>query len=194
MKEKYSDQEIIAAVKEGGVNLEKVMKYLYREEVLSRSVMAFVQQMNGNKEDAEDVFQDSIIHLIMNIRKNQFRGESTMKTYFTKIAKNLWLQKYRMKRNRSRLLEEKPIAKIENEKSGEQLFIYKEQSAFVKQLLSQLGETCQKVLSFWGLSYSMKEIAEELGYKSEGMARKKKHQCMKQLIQLSSQYRNLIQE
>jgi DNA-binding NarL/FixJ family response regulator len=35
----------------------------------------------------------------------------------------------------------------------------------------------------WANGLSMKEIAQKMNYQSEGMARKKKSQCMKQLIE-----------
>ena len=49
---------------------------------------------------------------------------------------------------------------------------------------TQVGEKCQKVLEMWSQNYAMKEIAQALGYKSEGMVRKKKHQCLRKLTQM----------
>ena len=50
--------------------------------------------------------------------------------------------------------------------------------------MTGLGAACQKVLQMWQLSYSMKEIAEELGYKNDAVARKKKRLCMKKLLEI----------
>ena len=43
----------------------------------------------------------------------------------------------------------------------------------------------------------MREIAQVMGYKSEGYARKRKHQCvrqLKELIQLDARYEELVKE
>ncbi len=51
------------------------------------------------------------------------------------------------------------------------------------QLLNTIGERCRKILELWKLSYSMEEIAEQLGFSSADMARKAKYRCHVSLLE-----------
>ena len=62
--------------------------------------------------------------------------------------------------------------------------VEKEQEDTLSRLLESLGDKCKRVLELWQLSYSMKEIAVEMAYKSDGVARKKKRLCMKKLLEI----------
>ena len=48
--------------------------------------------------------------------------------------------------------------------------------------MNHLKSNCKQVLMYWAGGYNMSEIAQLVGYKSEGMARKKKCECYKELI------------
>ena len=80
--------------------------------------------------------------------------------------------------------QQEQIWKEQHTEDPEWILLEKEQEEELDSLLNALGDTCKKVLRLWQLSYSMKEIASELGYKSEGVARKKKRLCMKKLLEI----------
>jgi len=52
----------------------------------------------------------------------------------------------------------------------------------LQKVLSVIAGRCKEVLMLWAAGHSMKEVAKELQYKSDGMARKKKSECMKELL------------
>ena len=98
------------------------------------------------------------------------------------ICRYLWFQRFR------------EIEKDENKKNRpnseadwidpEIKLVQKDQNEQLNLLLGQLPIPCRKVLELWKLGYSMDEIAQRVGYKSAGVARKKKYQCMQKLMQL----------
>ena len=150
MANHFTDEEIITAIQKGGNNLELVMKQLYQNKTFFQAVEQYVKQMKGNAQDAEDVFQDGIVHLIMNIRNGKYKGASNVKTYFTGICKNLWLQKYRQKTNRDRILNSNTtIVQTVSEESIMDILIFKEQSNMIRLMLESLGKTCKRVLEMW---------------------------------------------
>jgi DNA-directed RNA polymerase specialized sigma24 family protein len=62
----------------------------------------------------------------------------------------------------------------------------------VVRLLNHIGETCRRVLTLaFYHNYSMDSIASELNFKSESVARKKKHLCLKKLKELAEKHRIL---
>ena len=111
MKKEYSDAEIVQAIQKGGKAMDKVMRYVYHGSAYRESVVAFILLKNGSLEDAEDVFQDGICHLVINIQKGAFRGESSLKTYLVTICKRLWFQKFNRSIKQSEILENQEIEK-----------------------------------------------------------------------------------
>ena len=62
------------------------------------------------------------------------------------------------------------------------LLIKGDRAEILNKVLSQMKVKCKEVLMHWSSGYKMQEIATLLGYKSDGVARKKKSECMKQLL------------
>lgn len=177
----YSDEELIKAIIGGGPSLNKVMGYLYTQRQYKDAILNWLIQKGASNEDAEDVFQDGIKHFIINVRKGQFKGDSTVKTYLTRICTNLWFTKLR-RQNQLQSIKEQVEVVEERESSPEDLLFTQEKTDLIQQILASLGPLCQKILGLWTLNFKMKEIAQQMGYKSEGMARKKKHQCFQKLM------------
>ena len=50
--------------------------------------------------------------------------------------------------------------------------------------LRALGEDCQKLLQLFFQKTSMEDIAQEMGFASEGYARRRKSQCKDRLVEL----------
>ena len=60
----------------------------------------------------------------------------------------------------------------------------RERQNIMERALSSLGEKCKKLLTLYQLSYSMKEIAAEMGYGSDQVAMNQCSECRKKLKQL----------
>ncbi len=193
MKSSYTDEQIIELVKTGGTALTPVLHYLYHHSGYRGRIMQLIQQKSGSREDAEDIFQDGIRHLVVNIRHGKFRASSSIQSYLTRICLNLWHTQFnrsvRLRAIKQELPQEEQVAD-----SPEDVVLYQERAQLLENTLSQLGEPCKKVLGLWALSYSMKEIAKQTNYKNEAVVRKKKHQCFQQLMKLLYQRPELMQQ
>jgi len=66
----------------------------------------------------------------------------------------------------------------------ETLLIDHSKKEIITTLLERLGRNCKEVLLHWANGYKMAEIADIMKYKSEGMVRKKKYQCFKELLSI----------
>ena len=91
-----TDQELIAAARDGddGAFKELVMRY---EPV----VAATVKGMLGNSPEAEDVGQETFIRFYRSL--GRFRGDSSVKTYITRIAMNQAINEIRRKTRRGKV-------------------------------------------------------------------------------------------
>lgn len=170
------EAELLAALKDNDRE-DRALEYVYSKyhPIVCKSIM----KLGGTQEDAEDVFQESIILLYENVRSGKFREKSSLKTYLAAIAKFRWMKKLRKTSpsmqyvgNSNESFEDDPdfwIAEAEQEK-------------LVTRLLQNMGETCLKVLTgFYYKGLSMRAIAKELGFKNEQVARNKKSKCLRTL-------------
>lgn len=187
---KYTDTEIVAAIKAGGRKLDEVMRFIYNNDGYRSKIFRYIRSKGGQIHDAEDVFQDGIRNFIISIRKGQYREESSVEGYLFGVCRNLWFKQF----NKSTRVDYKEdVAEEEVDfQNPEIVLVTEERKAILKKLLANLGEKCQQVLELWRLNYSMKEIAESTGYASDGMARKKKHQCMQELLKRVKSTPNLV--
>ncbi|MEM7368143.1 MAG: sigma-70 family RNA polymerase sigma factor [Bacteroidota bacterium] len=193
-KPTYTDEELLTAFQQGGNSLNQAMKWLYLESDCRREILAYVAKKNGSPEDGEDVFQDGIKQLILNVRANKFRGEGSVQGYLYGMCRNLWSRRFQQ------LMRDKQYTGTASNETilfdtPESMAMIEERTANMEKLLAKLGGKCRQVLVLWKLGYSMKEIAAELGYKSDGVARKKKHQCFQKLLKILSkepQWKHMI--
>ena len=190
----YSDKDLLAMIKEGGLRRDQAMAHLYRQHL--GKITAFVRSRNGAEEEAKDVFQDAIINLMESILSGKFEGKSSLSTYLFAISKHLWYRRF----SRSQRME--PLDPLQTEQQvaepePEILLISQDQQIQLERLLGNLKDKCREVLLLWSMKYSMKEIAEKLGYQNDQVVRNKKNHCMKELKELVRKHpevRKLVEE
>jgi RNA polymerase sigma factor (sigma-70 family) len=181
---KYSDTALIEAIKSTqSSDLDGAIKYMYNEYY--EMLKIYTCQNSGIDEDAQDVFQEVLISFIDVVKKDKFRGESSIKTFLYTVNRNIWLNELK-KRGRA----EKRDTIFENQKDTTLVDVSQTmaQNETRKQILSivdELGEICKKILlAVYYENLSMKEILVNVEYESEQALRNKKSKCLKQLEQL----------
>lgn len=137
---------------------------------------------NGTMNDARDIFQESLMILVKNLRKVDFELTCGIKTYIYSIMRNLWLK--RLNKNKRG-----GLSLIIDEPSDTEFIIIQEDELTEKKekekkldlvavVLKELKEDCFKVLTaFYFKKQSMKEIAATMNY-SDQFIRVKKVRCM----------------
>ncbi|MCB0838543.1 MAG: sigma-70 family RNA polymerase sigma factor [Bacteroidetes bacterium] len=193
-KGKISDEDLLTAIQSGGRDCDEAMAYLYRMHV--DKIVSFVVARNGSREEAKDVFQDSLVNLLIGVRKGKFEVKSTIGTYLYAISKNLWYRRF----NRSTMEDSYKQANQKpdiGEETPEILLMGDDQKKMVDGLLGSLKTKCKEVLLLWAQKFSMKEIADELGYQNDQVVRNKKNLCLKELkenVRKFPEARNMVQE
>lgn len=181
---KLSDEELTRYLKSSR-NSEEGIKSIYREyfEGLSR----FIMNNSGSRQDAEDIFQEVVLSFIDAVRKDKFRGESSVKTFLYSLNRHLWLNELKRKGRA-----DKRELKYEHEQDRTEMDVShfiagREAKAQILQLVGRLGEMCKKILlMFYYEDLSMKEIVEQTDYENEQVVRNKKYKCLKQLEEMIS--------
>jgi RNA polymerase sigma factor (sigma-70 family) len=146
------------------------------------TISSLILNNSGNHQDAQDIFQETVVTFIETVRKDKFRGESSIKTFVVAIARNTWLNELK-KRERSGMreeiygksspVEEPDVSHLISEREAKQQF---------RDLLGKLGESCKKILTlFYYENLTMKEMVDHLPYENEQVVRNKKYKCLQQL-------------
>lgn len=177
------DENTIADIVAGGSRRTKALQLIYQNRALRDMVNAFVRNNKGNETDAQDVFHDAMIILDQNVRNGKFRGEAPLNGYMYSICRFVWMN--RMRKQSHTVLPETmpPDEGAEPADAADMRLLDEERRDVLGQLLNTIGERCRKILELWKLSYSMEEIAEQLGFSSADMARKAKYRCHVSLLE-----------
>lgn len=146
-------------------------------------IKAYVLKNSGGDSDAETILVEGVTHLIYNIRKKSFRGESSLNTYLFSICRGLWLRTLKKEKRYTDLDDDKE-KQASDTFSPLDFFSEGELKKEMNSLLDEIGETCKKVLKMWSEHYSMTEIADKVNYKNSQIAMNKKNKCLSKLKEI----------
>jgi len=178
----YSDEELLMAVSQG-TELNQAILYIYKE--YCEYVSSFIMKYGGSRQDAEDVFQDTVVAFTDLVKRGRFRKEASIKTFLVSIAKNIWLNEIK-KRNRAGSREEKfEQTRDPGEVDVSHYLTEREMKQELSKLLDRLGESCRKILLlFYYENLSIRDMLTELPYENEQVVRNKKYKCLQYLSEL----------
>lgn len=184
--ENYED--LIGDIAKGGSARERALATIYRDRSIRTIVFSIIRKLRGNIQDAEDMYQESLIIMDRNIREGKYNHEGHLTAYLGGIARLCWMNQLR-KNNRVDLYEQPNHDEASTAvPSPDHWLMDKERNELLESLLQKLDERCFQILRFWQLKTSMQEIADHLDLSSEMMARKLKYQCTKKLAALIHQH------
>jgi RNA polymerase sigma factor (sigma-70 family) len=179
---KFPDAEIVSNLRTGDL-MDDSIRALYRDhfDKLTRYILA----NNGTMQDAEDIFQETIVSFIELVRKDKFRGDSTIGTFLYSMNRHAWLNEIK-RRDRAMVRNEKFEKNMDREESGGfDKISEREEKGVIFQLVTSLGESCKKILLlFYYEDRSMKEILAATDFENEQVVRNKKYKCLKKLDQM----------
>ncbi len=183
--EQFSDTAIVEHLQSGiSKKQELAFRFLYRQYF--GLVESMIVRNSGTKEDVADVFQDSLIVLFNNIRKNTFHQNSSLKTYLFAVSKNLWLMRLRKTKREVSLEDQHQAGQIQEDHLD--TLVMDEKKKMLFDLLQELGKDCRMILElFYFRKLKMLEIKTQLNLASEQVAKNKKSKCMKSLRSIAHQ-------
>lgn len=163
-----NDQKILQCFKDG--QREKAFRKLYQ---LYPKIETLILSKGGQKQDASDVFQESLIILYRNLEKSNFKLTASFYTYLYSVSRYVWsdMQKQESKMPSSTLndIETTIVKTIDEEK----------QFQLAERAFSELGERCKKLLLlFYHKGMPFKDIAKMMQFSSEKIAKNQKYKCL----------------
>ncbi len=173
----WTDADIINGIQGTTAQRDAALKQVFLDAKLRGTIRSLVR----DEQRAKDVFQETTIKFDRALRSGTFEGRSGWRTYFVGIAKWHLVDERRKKANQGQEL--KPEVLDGATEHPEMVLIEGERRHLLKAAIAQLTEPCPQVLELYMLSYSMKEIADQMD-KKEDAAKKEAERCRKRLRDL----------
>ena len=177
-KSQLSDEQLLKMITGNEAERDDAMRYIFHSQEWQNMVKYHVMQNRGNEQDGEDTFQETMIVFDRHLRAGNFKGGSSLKTYFMAIAKQYWWGQLRKKHPQQEFSVQQHDTQ---EESVELKLISTQKKDFFAQALAQIGERCKRILELYMLHYSNLEIADQLAFSSADMAKKETYRCRMKL-------------
>lgn len=178
---KFTDIEIVEEIKKG--NSDEVLLFLY--QTTQYKLSSWIIKNNGNEEEAQDIFQDSVLSFYQYVLGGKFDEGKSVDAFIFSVGRNKWINRAKQ-RNKTVSGVDEYVYGTPNEISSEFAAVFSEdKSAKMDALLTQLGERCKELLTY-SVFYSMKmvDIAEKMEFSNADTAKTKNYKCKKRLMKI----------
>jgi RNA polymerase sigma factor (sigma-70 family) len=174
----YSDNDILKGIL---LKDDTTLEYIYDKYL--PMVKFYICSNNGSEEDARDIFQESVIIIFKKVECDSLVLTSSFQTYLYSICKHIWLKELNKRKIRAEDLvgDDNEFINIPEIEIDE--YITDSRKRIFQRNFAKLSQDCQKVLILFMKKFSLREIAEIMGYKSENYAKKRKYQCKETLLE-----------
>jgi DNA-directed RNA polymerase specialized sigma24 family protein len=153
-------------------------------------VKRFITGRGGTAEDAEDIFQDSLIVLVEKLRRDDFALTASLKTYLTAIAKYIWFKQYK-----KGILQNNVISYVTDEMYSDISIAVENEKTFwekIKGAMAKITNHCNQLLhDIFFKNKTGNTIQKEYGYTSLHNAQNQKYKCINQIKKALEQEKNL---
>ena len=191
----YTDDQLIELIRKDGTALERALRHLNGDKAFRERVVRHVVRYGGNREDAEEIYNSSLVTLVSGIRQQQYAHKGALHAYWFGICKGLCSNYFRSKGFKQLLpTEDEHTLDTPNWETPDRLLLKEEVKTILLDVLSQLSEKCRELLLLWSKSYSMREIAEALNYADEDSAKNRRRNCHLSLMKYLEAHPMIKQE
>ena len=182
------DGQIIGLLRQKGLDRRKGEESFFSE--YAYFIREGMRKHRLSEEEAFDAYSDSVLVAIESISAETFKGDSSLKSYLYKIFHNKCVDLFRRNTtnknsvNRAQSIDEELFRLTDKSRSILQTLIEKADWKVLKERLAQTGDDCRRMLLLWADSYSDKEIAVALEYKTANVVKTSRLRCLTKLRQL----------
>jgi len=182
------EREIIDNILQNGPERKKGEEHLFHR--YAYFIQQAVYKYSLSREDAFDVYGDTIISAIEKIIEGSFQRRSSLKTWIYQIFHNKCVDLLRKRTtNKQSIHRTVSISDLlaqftDPSKTIIQELADKTDWDVLRQKLNQIGDSCRRLLLLWADGYSDKEIAATLEYKTADVVKTSRLRCLGKLKQL----------
>jgi RNA polymerase sigma factor (sigma-70 family) len=158
-----------------------VLQYIYKN--FYSKINFFIKKNSGDDDDANDIFQESVIIIYRKLKANDLVLDCTFETYIYSICRFLWLKQLEKRKLEKEKIKDNHEYNDDIYDDGlEKVADLNERYRLYQKHFTNLGKDCQKILQLYFDKVPLKNIAQIMGFKSEKYAKKRKFKCKEYLI------------
>ncbi len=162
LNDSWTDDQLIQSIRAGGQARNNAWQFIYK--IWRPMYLKPILQAKGTSEQADEVMSKTIMDVQNQICRSDFALHSAkLSTYFIGCLIKKWAV---AQKTTVSVVEYETVAPFLDAPttSVEDDFIREERAALVRQALETLGDRCKSLLTMFGKSFKMEEIATEMGY------------------------------
>ncbi len=147
------------------------LKHLYKKWPEAKR---FLKALGCPAIEAEDIYQEALIIYCRKKEDENFVLTVDAFVYVRNTAKLLWYNQARKQKNHPTIDLEPEIQQLDDDWFQKEMKIKTVESAIL-----QLGKQCRELLElFYGLGWSMVDIAKKIGLRNDKVAKAQKYRCL----------------
>lgn len=172
------DLEILRGIESGNsLAIQKLYKVYFPP------IAKMIINNQGSREEAQDIFQETVMVLYDKVSRGNFELSSKLQTFLYAVSKRLWLKQ--LTRGESKYRKDQ-IDDLEEflaaEEAIEEHTMTEANLVQMEEALYNLGEPCRTILhDFYINNASMTDICEKFGYTNPDNAKNQKYKCLQRL-------------
>jgi len=179
VKPTYSNKEITVGILKGDPTI-----LTWCCVHIGPKVIGYIIKNSGTEEEGQSFFRWALMKARENMKNSNYKDEHKIEAYVFSIARNLWLDELRKKKNKQQRetnLEEKEHWVADNSISPLEKIIKEEEINHIHKQLKLLGEKCEQVFQLhYFEEFSFEKMAKLLNIKANAL-RKRHFDCKKKL-------------
>lgn len=182
----WTDELLICEIRAGGKRCNTAWEYIYK--AWRGYYLSPVLRMGGSEEQVDEIFSGVAMDLQKQVLKEDFiLRVASLRTYFIDGIIKAWSRSRRIEQRRQTIEFDPKTPGVEQPGNVEEDYIRQERLQRLDALLAKLGEKCRIILMRFAQDYSMREIADELGFENEQSAKNAKGKCHRKLLELTGE-------
>ncbi len=182
----YTTQEILKGILE---NNSVIIRFIYDNYL--HGIRKFIEKFGGSKDDALDVFQEGIMVIYEQAKRNDIKQIRNFKGYFFSICKYKWFNMIRDSKAGEiatvEMEEIMPTLEFKLVSEGWSDLLEKERRVKIYfNSFMELNSTCQMMVRYVAYGWAIEDIAAEMNF-SVTYTYRKRQACLNKLMELVKQ-------
>ncbi|WP_103068343.1 RNA polymerase sigma factor [Aquimarina sediminis] len=143
--------------------------------------LRFILQNKGSHAQAKDVFQESLVYIVIGVRERNLTIDC-FEAYLFTICKNMWRRE--LEKQKKRVIKDNLATLVDKDTDFALFMLEQEQLELYREKFNLLSDNCKEVLSLFFNDTPYEEIIEELSYATINTARQRIFKCKSKLIKM----------
>lgn len=143
--------------------------------------LQYILKNSGNRDAAKDIFQESLVHIIVGVKQNRINIKN-FESYLFTTSKNMWRRQ--AEKQKKWVMNLDVVTLKDKDTDFAAFFLEQEQMQLYREKFNLLSDNCKEVLSLLFNNVSYENIVKELSYATINTARQRIFKCKSKLVKL----------